>query len=247
VLIEEYLKVIIMDISNIMKAYIKVALYNMKIIFSGKFIWFMIVGVILFGLLMFSRAYEGSPLNEGVIYSQLLIPALLLVFYPSSFGIQNDADNRILEILFGIPNYMYKVWLFRLLMIYIEVYFIIVVYALLADVLLFPNNPFEMAAQLMVPVMLFGNMAFFYSTITRNGNATAVLIILTSILLLILSTTLLKNKYWSVIINPFDLPENIHSTVWEITLIKNRILMIVAGIIFLMSGLFNLQKREKFL
>lgn len=219
----------------------------MKIIFSGKFIWFLIVGLLLFGFLMFSSAYEGSPLNEGVIYSQLMIPALLLVFYPASFGIQNDADNRILEILFGIPNYMYKVWLFRLFMIYIEVYFILVVYALLASLLLFQTNPFEMAAQLMVPVMLFGNLAFFYSTITRNGNATAVLIILTSILLLILSNTLLRNKYWSVVINPFDLPENIHSSVWEITLIKNRLMMIIAGIIFLMSGLLNLQKREKFL
>lgn len=230
-----------------MKAYLKVASYNMKIIFSGKFIWFLIVGLLLFGFLMFSSAYEGSPLNEGVIYSQLMIPALLLVFYPASFGIQNDADNRILEILFGIPNYMYKVWLFRLFMIYIEVYFILVVYALLASLLLFQTNPFEMAAQLMVPVMLFGNLAFFYSTITRNGNATAVLIILTSILLLILSNTLLRNKYWSVVINPFDLPENIHSSVWEITLIKNRLMMIIAGIIFLMSGLLNLQKREKFL
>jgi hypothetical protein len=230
-----------------MKAYFKVASYNMKIIFSGKFIWFLIVGLLLFGFLMFSSAYEGSPLDEGVIYSQLMIPALLLVFYPASFGIQNDADNRILEILFGIPNYMYKVWLFRLFMIYIEVYFILVVYALLASLLLFQTNPFEMAAQLMVPIMLFGNLAFFYSTITRNGNATAVLIILTSILLLILSTTLLRNKYWSVVINPFDLPENIHSSVWEITLIKNRLVMIIAGIIFLMSGLLNLQKREKFL
>ncbi len=236
-----------MKFSNIMKAYLKVASYNMKIIFSGKFIWFLIVGLLLFGFLMFSSAYEGSPLNEGVIYSQLMIPALLLVFYPASFGIQNDADNRILEILFGIPNYMYKVWLFRLFMIYIEVYFILVVYALLASLLLFQTNPFEMAAQLMVPVMLFGNLAFFYSTITRNGNATAVLIILTSILLLILSNTLLRNKYWSVVINPFDLPENIHSSVWEITLIKNRLMMIIAGIIFLMSGLLNLQKREKFL
>jgi hypothetical protein len=236
-----------MKFSNIMKAYFKVASYNMKIIFSGKFIWFLIVGLLLFGFLMFSSAYEGSPLDEGVIYSQLMIPALLLVFYPASFGIQNDADNRILEILFGIPNYMYKVWLFRLFMIYIEVYFILVVYALLASLLLFQTNPFEMAAQLMVPIMLFGNLAFFYSTITRNGNATAVLIILTSILLLILSTTLLRNKYWSVVINPFDLPENIHSSVWEITLIKNRLVMIIAGIIFLMSGLLNLQKREKFL
>lgn len=32
------------------------------------------------------------------------------IFYPAIFGMQNDVDNRILEILFGIPDYKCKVW-----------------------------------------------------------------------------------------------------------------------------------------
>ena len=140
----------------------------MRIIFSGKFIWFLLVGLVLFFFLMYTAAAQGTSLSHGMVYSQLVIPGLLLVFYPSCFGIQNDADHRILELLFGIPNYMYKVWLFRLLMIYIEVYLILVVYAFLARILLYPVAPFSMAAQLMIPVMMFGNLAFLYSTLIRN-------------------------------------------------------------------------------
>ena len=143
-------------------------MYNMRIIFAGKFIWFLLVGLVLFFFLMFSAASRGTTLSHGMVYSQLIIPGLLLVFYPSCFGIQNDADHRILELLFGIPNYMYKVWLFRLFMIYVEVYLILVVYAFLARILLYPVAPFLMAAQLMIPVMLFGNMAFLYSTLIHS-------------------------------------------------------------------------------
>lgn len=45
-------------------------------------------------------------------YSMLLVPSILLIFYPTCFGIQNDQDAKTLEIIFGIPNYRYKIWLF---------------------------------------------------------------------------------------------------------------------------------------
>ena len=237
-----------MSVLQTIKSYARLCVYNMRIIFSGKFIWFLLVGLVLFFFLMYTAAARGTSLSDGMVYSQLIIPGLLLVFYPSCFGIQNDADHRILELLFGIPNYMYKVWLFRLLMIYIEVYLILVVYAFLARILLYPVSPFLMAAQLMIPVMLFGNMAFLYSTLIRNGNAAAVLSVLTVIVALVLSNVeLVENKMWDVTINPYEEPENINAAIWGLILLKNRLMMVIAGIIFLMSGLLGLQNRGKFL
>lgn len=237
-----------MSVFQTAKSYAKLCVYNMRIIFSGKFIWFLLVGLVLFFFLMYTAAAQGTSLSHGMVYSQLVIPGLLLVFYPSCFGIQNDADHRILELLFGIPNYMYKVWLFRLLMIYIEVYLILVVYAFLARILLYPVAPFSMAAQLMIPVMMFGNMAFLYSTLIRNGNAAAVLSVLTVILAIILGNIpLVENKVWDVTINPYEEPENINAAIWSVILLKNRIFMIVAAVVFLMSGLLGLQNRGKFL
>ena len=237
-----------MSVLQTVKSYAKLCVYNMRIIFSGKFIWFLLVGLVLFFFLMYTAAARGTSLSHGMVYSQLIIPGLLLVFYPSCFGIQNDADHRILELLFGIPNYMYKVWLFRLFMIYVEVYLILVVYSFLARILLYPVAPFSMAAQLMIPVVLFGNLAFLYSTLIRNGNAAAVLSVLTVILAMILGNVqLVENKVWDVTINPYEEPENINAAIWSVILLKNRIMMIVAAIIFLMSGLLGLQNRGKFL
>ena len=237
-----------MSVFQTIKSYAKLCVYNMRIIFSGKFIWFLLVGLVLFFFLMYTAAARGTSLSDSMVYSQLIIPGLLLVFYPSCFGIQNDADHRILELLFGIPNYMYKVWLFRLFMIYVEVYLILVVYAFLARILLYPVSPFLMAGQLMIPVVLFGNLAFLYSTLIRNGSAAAVLSVLTVILAIILGNIeLVENKIWDVTINPYEEPENINAAIWSLTLLKNRILMIVAAIIFLMSGLLGLQNRGKFL
>lgn len=220
----------------------------MRIIFAGKFIWFLLLGLFLFFFLMFTAAKDGTTLSHGMVYTQLIIPGILLVFYPACFGIQNDADNRILELLFGLPNYMYKVWLLRLVMIYVEVYLILVVYAFIARILLYPVEPFSMAGRLMLPVVLFGNLAFLYSTLIRNGNAAAVLSVLTLILAMILSNMpFVQNKAWDVTINPYEEPENINSAIWAVILLKNRIVMIVASIVFLMSGLLGLQNRGKFL
>lgn len=225
----------------------KVARYNMKIIFAGKFIWFMLAAFAIFGLFMFQNAWERAEINEGVLYNMLLFPALLLVFYPAVFGIQNDEDNRILEILFGIPNYKYKVWGVRLLMIYFVIFFILIIFAIVGRYLIYPINPLEMAFQLMFPILFIGNLAFMLSTITRSGNGTAVLVIILGVVFFILSDTdFIRNSFWNVLLNPLQIPQNIHPQIWESTVIKNRIFLLIGCAVWMMIGLLNLQKREKF-
>ena len=96
--------------------------YNLKIIFANKFIWFLTAAVGFFVMVTLITLFSGNMVTSGTIYNLLLYPGLLLIFYPTVFGIQNDEDNRILEILFGIPDYRYKVWLVRLIMIFILVF-----------------------------------------------------------------------------------------------------------------------------
>ena len=112
-------------------------------------------GIWIFCLFMFQSAWNRAEINEGLIYNILMFPCLLLIFYPAVFGIQNDEDSRILEILFGIPDYRYKVWGVRLLMIYVVIFAILIVFSYIAILLLYPINPFEMSLQLMFPVLFF--------------------------------------------------------------------------------------------
>ena len=83
---------------------------------------FLLAAFGFFAFFMFQSSWNRAEINEGLIYNILMFPCLLLIFYPAVFGIQNDEDSRILEILFGIPDYRYKVWGVRLLMIYVVIF-----------------------------------------------------------------------------------------------------------------------------
>jgi len=237
-----------MGFKNFINLTARVVRYNLQIIFAGKFFWFLLAAFGFFAFFMFQQAWNRAEINEGSIYGLLLFPCLLLIFYPVVFGIQNDEDNRILEIIFGIPNYRYKVWGARMLMIYIANYFILVVFAYVARVLLYPVAPFEMAAQLIFPMLFFGNLAFMFSTLTRSGNGTAVIMIMLGLVFFIFmgSNNRLSTSYWNIFLNPFSIPENIHPYIWQNTILKNRLFLVIGSIVWLMIGFLNLQKREKF-
>ena len=80
----------------------------------------------------------------------------------------------MIEILFGIPNYRYKVWLFRLILIFMVVITILFFLSLLSSFALTTIPIFEMIYHLMFPIIFLGSSAFMVSTIIRNGSGTAV-------------------------------------------------------------------------
>lgn len=234
-----------LDIRNSLLISIKMVRYNLRIIFANKFIWFLLSAFGFFMFVSITTVINGGSLSDGSIYDILIFPGILLIFYPSVFGIQNDDDSRMLEILFGIPNYRYKVWLVRLLMIYVLVYLITLLFAAVASILLYQINIFEMAYQLMYPVIFMGSMSFMFSTVIKNGNGTAVTMVLIGVALLILVDAVERTQ-WNVFLNPFEIPQNLNEVIWEGIISKNRIFLGIGMIVFVLYGLFNLQKREKF-
>lgn len=225
---------------------LRMARYNLKIIFAGRFIWFVIAALFFFVALSFQLAYTKASYDSSDIYSRLVIPGILLIFYPTVFGIQNDADSRILEILFGIPDYRYKVWLIRLLMIFLLTWAILYLFSWVGYITLVQFPVFNMAFQLMFPVLFLGSMAFLVSTIVKNGNGTAVVMILLGVGLIFISGVL-GNTQWDVFHNPYSIPQRMNEMVWAQISQKNRLFLSLGSLVFLLGGLTNLQKRESFL
>jgi hypothetical protein len=220
--------------------------YNLRIIFANKFIWFL-AGSVLFYLglsVIYVFSEDVSKMND--LYFVFLFSGLLLVFYPSVFGIQNDQDARTIEILFGIPNYRYKVWLVRIILIFIIAFLIMLVFTFLASVLIVKFRFVSVTVQIMIPVIFLGMMAFMLSTVVRNGNGTAVIMIIFGLIFMILSDALQRSQ-WNVFLDPYDVPYNVSETTWAIITLKNRIILVTGSIVFLLAALFNLQKREKFM
>jgi hypothetical protein len=234
------------NLHNISNLIYKMIVYNLRIIFANKFIWFLAGSVLFYLGLTVINAFSNDISRMNDLYGMFLFSGLLLVFYPSAFGIQNDQDARTIEILFGIPNYRYKVWLVRIVLIFVIAFLIMLVFTFLSSVLVVKFRFVNMTAQVMVPVLFLGIMAFMLSTVVRNGNGTAVLMIIFGLFFMILSDSFRKSQ-WNVFLNPYDLPNDVNETTWALITLKNRIILITGSIIFLLAALFNLQKREKFM
>ncbi len=231
---------------NAMQLTLKMINYNFRVIFAGRFIWFFMAALAFYVFIAINAVYNGEIPDEDFVYSTILFPAILLIFYPTSFGIQNDADAGILEILFGIPDYRYKVWVFRLIMVFIIVFLLLLVFAELSNIFLIKIGLFEMAYQVMYPVFFIGCLGFMFSTIIKNGNGTAVVMIILGAAAFIMSS-LLEETMWDIFLNPFNAPDDMNEMIWESITLNNRVFLVVGGIVASLYGLFNMQKREKFI
>jgi hypothetical protein len=224
----------------------RMIIYNLKIIFANRFIWFLAGSVVFYLGLSVIYALTNDISRAEDLYGVFIFSGILLVFYPTVFGIQNDQDARTIEILFGIPNYRYKVWLVRVLLIFTITFLIMLGFTALSSFLIVNFRFVKMTSQVMAPVMFLGMMAFMLSTVIRNGNGTAVVMIIFGIIFMILQDNLDRSQ-WNIFLNPYNLPYGLNETTWAIITLKNRIIIITGIILFLLAALLNLQKREKFM
>ncbi len=235
-----------MNAANVWILFRKLVKYNMKVIFGNRFIWFVLAAIAFYFFIAITTIYDGSQLDEGFIYDLQIMPGILLIFYPMTFGIQNDLDAGILEILFGIPDYRYKVWLVRLILVFALVGLMMVGLTVMSYYLLAQVSILEISWNVMFPIYFLGSLAFLFSTIIKNGNGTAVVMVIIGVGLLIISG-ILERTMWNIFLNPFDIPNRLNEMIWQEITMKNRIFLAVGTILFVLYGLFNLQKREKFI
>ena len=224
---------------------IRLARYNIKIVFGGKFVYFILGAFGFFLLVGIIMAVDESNLNQGHMYGLLVFPAILLVFYPSVFGIQNDADQRTLEIIFGIPDYRYKVWLVRMIMVLVLVFGLLILFATLTHYAMISIPILRIVLHLMVLVLFTMSLGFCVSTIVKNGNAAAVIMVVFGLVFVILIDAVEGTK-WNIFLNPFWEGYK-NEILWRETVRQNRIIMIISSIVLMLLGLLNLQNREKFL
>lgn len=224
----------------------KMIIYNLRIIFANKFIWFLLGSVIFYAGLQVIYSFSNDISRMEDLYGIFLFSGILLVFYPSVFGIQNDQDARTIEIIFGIPNYRYKVWLVRIMLIFIITFLIMLIFTMLSSFLVVRFRVINMTWQVMLPVFFLGMMAFMISTVVRSGNGTAVVMIIFGIFFMILSDSL-RSSQWNIFLNPFSMPRDVNETTWALITLKNRIIIITGIIVFLLAAMYNLQKRERFM
>ncbi len=233
-----------------MKSYLLLALklttYNIKVIFANKFVYFVLAAFLFFGMIITITIFEDPNFNEAVIYGFLVFPGLLLIFYPMAYGIQNDDDSKMLETIFGIPNYRYKVWLVRFVLTIFVAGVILVFLGVVANITLFRFNILPMLGQVLFPITFLGAMAFMVSTLAKNGNGTAIIMVIVSFIFFVFAEEIEYNA-WNIFLNPFSEPRDMSEFIWLNVIFKNRLYLTIGTTLFLLYGMFNLQFREKFI
>lgn len=232
-----------------MKSYLlllyKLITYNVKVIFANKFVYFVLAAFLFFAFIITLTIFDDPDFNEAAMYGFLVFPGLLLIFYPMAYGIQNDDDSKMLETIFGIPNYRYKVWLVRFVLAIGVAFVILLVLGSIANVTLYRFNLLPMVGQVLFPILFLSSLAFMLSTLIKNGNGTAIVLVIVSFIFFVFAEPLEYSVY-NVFLNPFSEPHEMSEFIWHTIIFKNRLYLTVASSLCLLYGMFNLQYREKF-
>lgn len=232
-----------------MKSYLlllyRLIIYNVKVIFGNKFVYFVVAAFLFFAFIIMLTIIDDPEFDEAVIYGFLVFPGLLLIFYPMAYGIQNDDDSKMLETIFGIPNYRYKIWLVRFILSIAIAALILVVLGNIANLTLYRFNILPMIGQVLFPITFLSSFAFMLSTLIKNGNGTAIVIIIVAFVFFVFSEPLEYSVY-NVFLNPFSEPHEMSEFIWLTIIYKNRLYLMILSALCLLYGMFNLQFREKF-
>ncbi|WKZ61323.1 MAG: hypothetical protein QY309_07505 [Cyclobacteriaceae bacterium] len=233
-----------------MKSYLlllyKLATYNIKVIFGNKFVYFVVAAFLFFAFIITISILEGDDdISEALIYGFLVFPGLLLIFYPMAYGIQNDDDAKMLETIFGIPNYRYKIWLVRFVLTIVVAAVILMILGNLANLTLYRFNILPMIGQVLFPITFLSSLAFMLSTLIKNGNGTAIVLVIVSFIFFVFAEPLEYSAY-NIFLNPFSEPRGMSEFIWNTVIFKNRMYLITLSVLSLLYGMFNLQFREKF-
>ncbi len=235
-----------MKLTEQIRLIFRMASYNLKIVFSGRFVYFLIAAWIFFliidGIMLFS---ENVP-EASDIYDLLLFPGILIIFYPVVYNIQNDKDTRMLEIIFGVPDYRYKVYLVRFIMALVLLTFMLLLMSAFAWFSVVRVNVFKIVVQVMNPLFFLACLTFMFITLVRNGNGAAVIMVIIGLVFFILNEPLVRSK-WNLFLNPYNVPNEMDYSIWLNIVRQNRLILLIGSIVSLLWGLMNLQYREKFM
>ena len=220
--------------------------YSARQVFAGRFAWFLALAVALFLLIaVIHTAEEKVPPGPDVVYYFLLVPGVVLVIYPSAYALQSEVDAGMVETLFGIPDYRYKVWLARHAVLLLAAAAVLSGLALFCRFALADFAVHEMVFHLLFPVAFLAGAGFLAATFTRSGNGAAAVLVLL-VLALWITAQPLEGSRWNVFYNPFDLLDEVEGLVRSGNTFHNRAYLLAGSVLAVLGGLLRLQRRERF-
>ena len=108
-----------------------------------------------------------------------------------------------------------------LVLVFVLVFLMMIGLTVMSYFLLAPVSIFELTLNVMFPIYFLGSMAFLFSTVIKNGNGTAVVMVIIGVGLLILSG-ILDRTMWNIFLNPYNIPNRLNEMVWQDITLKTE-------------------------
>ena len=219
-----------------------------RIVFHHKLL-FMAAGVtvyygILYALAVF-RPDEGFTAGRA-LYVLVEIPGVVLAIYLTMDLVAGERDHRTLETLCSTSMSHYGIWAMRMVTVYV-VLLVTLLAMSVAAYLLFAEFPFALGGfNAFAPAFLLVNLTFFFSVLCKSSN-TAAMLSLGAIIGVLLSAEQLRETYYFLFLNPFELPLGIDAMVWAEIVLINRVGLLASGGLLLFLGLRRMAQRERLL
>ncbi|MFC1554565.1 hypothetical protein ACFL7D_08025 [candidate division KSB1 bacterium] len=218
-----------------------------KILFSGKFYIFLFFAILWECIMIFIAHYlakESMPI-EPAFFVMNMIPMMVLAWYLSMSMVTSERDNLTIESLFTVPGSQYKVWMYKITVQFITLFFVQVLLSLITFYFMIDFEIEVMIIHSFIPVFFAANLNFFLSTLMKNGYAAGICTL--AVLLILISSAAFEESAWNFYIIPFNRPGNLDIDVWNQRLIYNKIGVFLLGSLFMYFGLNKLRKREPFI
>ncbi len=219
-----------------------------KVLFSGKFIYFISFAILydIFLIIIMNFTDAGAMPVEVAFYMMNLVPTLILTVYLSMTVVSFEKENNTIETMFAVPGSPYKVWIYKLLIMYALILFIQFILVLIVFFFVGDFSFFSMLFHAYVPIFMVANMTFYFSTKFKSGYAAGLISLIVLFFNFILADAV-DDTAWFLYQSPFNKPNDLDPELWNNIMFYNKFGIILLGFMFLYLGLRKLLVREPFI
>lgn len=220
----------------------------LKVTFSTRY-WFLLVGgLVYFVIIWLMNAFgDNEPYGPTDVLNMILaVPGVFLAILLGMQLVLQERETGTIEVMFAISRSRYRVWLLKALTVYIAIFVLQLMLAVLTYVAITDFPFLQVLLNSMVPALFFGNMTVLFSIVTRSTNGGA---LLSSIVLFLVFFT--QGGWNESIIYPFlniqELARDLPYEEYIRVAVMNRMLVLGGAFALLGLALRRTHARERLL
>lgn len=237
-----------MTYADLFSSTLRLALLSVRIVFHRKLAFAGLGVVVYYGILYTIAVFNPSDgfSVEEALHILVQIPGAVLAIYLSMDLVASERDGDTLEMLFSASASHYVVWLIRIGCLHL-VLAVLVMGMSTAAYFLFAEFPFVLGGlNALVSTLFVANLTFLFAVSVKGSNSAGMLA-LGSLIVVLITQANSDGTVYFLFLNPFEPPTGADLSLWADTVLINRGLVVVGGVLTLYLALRKMARRERLL